>query len=82
MPGPGDWAHPTWKALTFEMRDPHYYQYEYVSDGTGAESRFTVRALGDLNCDGVMSTFERIGTIDSEGNVNGGAGIFKKDELE
>jgi len=81
-PRPGDWDHPSWAALAFEVSDPHYYHYEYVSEGSGATARFTARALGDLNCDGVLSTFERIGFIDEEGNVNGGAGIFKRNELE
>ncbi len=40
------------------------------------------RAIGDLNCDGVLSTFERVGHIDDENNVNGGAGLFKENEFE
>lgn len=78
MPTPGLWDHPTWKALNFEIADPFYYQYQYVSDGKS----FTARVLGDLDCDGTLSTFERVGQIDGQGNVNGGAGVFKKNELE
>lgn len=48
------WDHPTWRALQFEVADPHYYHYQYVADGDG----FVVRALGDLDCDGTYSTFE------------------------
>ena len=43
---------------------------------------FAARALGDLNCDGALSTFERVGTVDAEGDVDGGPGICKKDPLE
>jgi type IV pilus assembly protein PilA len=78
MPTPEMWNHPTWQALNFAIQDPFYYQYEYVSDAKG----FTARAIGDLDCDGVLSTFERVGTFDAEGIVNGGAGVFKNNELE
>lgn len=78
MPDPKMWSHPTWQALNFEVSDPFYYQYEYVSDG----KTFTARAIGDLDCDGVLSTFERVGKVDGENNVTGGAGLYRKNELE
>ncbi len=78
IPAPGMWDAPTWRALNFSVDDPFYYRYEFVSDGKS----FTARATGDLNCDGTLSTFERIGTIDAEGNVNGGAGLFIQNKLE
>lgn len=77
-PTHADWRGPTWAALRFALHEPFRYQYAYVSDGQS----FTARVIGDLDCDGVLSTFERVGFIDAEGNVNGGAGTFKKDELE
>ncbi|MCB9524967.1 MAG: prepilin-type N-terminal cleavage/methylation domain-containing protein [Myxococcales bacterium] len=81
-PAPDTWNNASWQALNFAVDDPFYYRYEYVSAGTGTGSQFTARAQGDLNCDFTLSTFERIGTVDAENNVNGGSGIFKKDELE
>jgi type IV pilus assembly protein PilA len=81
-PDPQTWSPPTWQALNFAVDDPFYYQYEYLSDGTGADSQFTARANGNLNCDGVLSTFERIGSVDAENNVTGGAGLFQAKELE
>jgi type II secretory pathway pseudopilin PulG len=48
--------------LKFSMDYPQYYQYDYKSTPTG----FTVTAHGDLNGDGVISTFE------IEGQVIGG----------
>ena len=77
MPTPETWNHPTWKALNFEINDAFYYQYEYVSDGKS----FTARVFGDLNCDGVLSTFERVGEV-RDGTVSGGAGVYKKNPLE
>ena len=64
------------------MSDPHYYSYEYVSEGTGTSARFTARAVGDLDCDGVLSTFERVGAVDAALNVMGGGGIYVENELE
>ncbi len=71
-----DWK--PWEELSFDPADypekgatRHYYRYEYVSSGTGAESSFTARAIGDLDCDGVYSTFERSGSVRNEnGDLN------------
>jgi type II secretory pathway pseudopilin PulG len=73
---------PGWRDLGFEIHEPTAYQFTFVSEGTGRGARFTARATGDLNCDGVLSTFERVGTIDEDGNVSGGAGLFRQNELE
>ena len=48
-----DWAHPGWKKVRFTAGDQPY-QYELITDGKA----FTARAIGDLDCDGVKSTFE------------------------
>lgn len=45
--------------LRFEMPSPQYFQYEYVATATS----FVVRAHGDLNGDGVFSTFELRGEV-------------------
>lgn len=82
QPRADDWAAPGWTELGFALHDPHYFRYEFISEGEGAGARFTARALGDLDCDGVLSTFERVGTIDARGNVSPGAGIFIENELE
>jgi hypothetical protein len=66
-PGPGDWSHPTWQALGFSMRAPHYFQYQFVNGG----SDYTVRAHADLDADGIMSTFERSGAVATDGTVHG-----------
>jgi hypothetical protein len=81
-PQPEDWSAPGWKELGFAIEEPSYYHYEFVSEGEGPTAAFTARAVGDLDCNGVQSTFERIGTIDAQGNVNGGAGLFTLSELE
>ncbi|MCA9707289.1 MAG: hypothetical protein KDK70_15660 [Myxococcales bacterium] len=58
-PDLGDWSHETWKALQFQPADPHRYSYEVVVEG----QQITVRAVGDLDCDGETSTYESVGTV-------------------
>jgi|GEM_PF-745006 len=79
------WEAPTWKALRFGVSRPHYYQYCFESSGTGADATFTATAIGDLDCDGVKSTFKRMGVMDQTGgdcSVRGGAALYKEQELE
>ncbi len=77
------WTDPTWIALHFSVDDGHYYRYEFVSSGVGTTSQFTARAMGDLDCDGKLSTFELYGTITSDGgDVTGLAGMARINELE
>lgn len=45
--------------LKFQLDTPQYFQYEYEATATG----FTARARGDLNGDGVFSTYEVQGQI-------------------
>jgi type IV pilus assembly protein PilA len=82
-PNPALWATPEWNALKFSMDDPHYYSYQYTSSGLGTDSEFLAAASGDLNCDGVFSTFEMIGQVqDADGSVTGSAGLYRNRELE
>lgn len=80
----GAWDQNTWQALSFAVDDPHYFWYSYASVGTGVGSRFTARANGNLNCstDQMYSTFERVGGVNSDGSVIGGAGVFSVMETE
>ncbi len=70
-------AAPGWRALGFTPTEPLRYSYEYVSDGHA----FTVRALGDLDGDGLSSTFERAGTIQA-GEVVGSPRLSVIREVE
>lgn len=45
--------------LRFSVNLPQYYQYQYVADRTSG--RFTARANGDLDGDGITSTFQLVG---------------------
>jgi hypothetical protein len=79
---PGAWEGPTWQALAFNLSDPHYYSYEYVSSGTGTTAVFTARALGDLDGDRTYSTFERSGGATPTYEVQGSAGVWMYNETE
>ncbi len=81
-PDPAVWTHPVWQALKFSMDEPHYYSYTYAASGTDVEAQYTVGAIGDLDCDGVYSTFEMVGRIGSDGTVSSGGGMFRDNELE
>ncbi len=66
---PAEWnqgsAQAGWQCLHFSMDDPQYYMYDYKSTGTdgAADDTFQTLAHGDLNGDGVLSTFELDGKI-------------------
>ena len=46
-----------WTRLNFAIPDPYNYSPRYNSNGTGTEATFHARAIGDLDCDGVTSSF-------------------------
>jgi hypothetical protein len=81
-PNPTLWTDSTWQALKFSMDDPHVYYYEYKTAGTGKDATFSVDAYGDLDCNGVYSTFEMIGSVTPDGTVTGAAGLFRDKENE
>lgn len=81
------WTTATWSALAFQLNDPHYFGYEFESKGTGPAAFFTARAHADLDCDGVLSTFERYGYGDKkygagECSMKGSSAFYKNNETE
>ncbi len=79
----GSFRGKTWNELGFAIGDPHYYWYEFASNGEGVSASFTARASGNLDCDEIYSTFERPGYVDMlSGRIRGGAGVFKSQPLE
>ncbi len=55
------WDTSEWSALNFQMNDQHYFAYSFVSTGSLSTAQYTARANGDLDCDQILSTFERYG---------------------
>lgn len=70
---------PAWDDIGFAPADPLYYAYEYAPDADDAG--FTVRAIGDLDCDQATSLHELHGTLQN-GVVDCSAEVTVTDELE
>jgi hypothetical protein len=60
---PGTWALPTWRLLGFSIEVPHAYSFRFDSENGPLVSRFTATAHGDLDGDGVLSTFQVSGSV-------------------
>ncbi len=50
------WATPGWRDLAFSIDGPFRYSYQYIPDPSGLAA--TVRATGDLDCNGTPSHYE------------------------
>src|SRR5450432_713607 len=61
---PGTWDAPTWRALDFAFDAPHAYSFSFESANGEARSSFTARARGDLDGDGVTSSFSISGSVE------------------
>ncbi|MCA9527772.1 MAG: hypothetical protein KC549_15910 [Myxococcales bacterium] len=69
VPDPATWEAPGWQGLGFAPSDSLRFRYVFLSEGEGLSARFTARAIGDLDCDGVFSTYERVGAVAPDGLV-------------
>jgi type IV pilus assembly protein PilA len=70
---PSEWAGDAWDCLHFSMADPQYYSYNYVAPAVSADRSskdvtLSCEAKGDLDGDGVFSTFSVAGKIGQEGS--------------
>ncbi len=77
----GAWNHPSWVALEFRASPegvPHSYSFTF--DVTPLD--FSARALGDLDGDGVKSTFEVRGKKGDDGHFQLVPGMRVENELE
>ena len=50
------WAAPGWRELGFSIDGEHRFAYQYVPDATGLSA--TLRAVGDVACDGSSAQVE------------------------
>ena len=71
-----------WLALNFALPDAHNYIPGYTGANTGTDSKFTAYAKGDLDCDGTLAEFSRVGQINSNGDVTGSYQPYIVNELE
>ena len=54
---PGTWDQPTWQRLGFRFDRPHAFSFSFHSVNQKGYATFEARAHGDLDGDGVLSTF-------------------------
>jgi len=68
-----NWTGKEWQSLHFNLEGIHTYQYAFGSYGVEMAAKFTARAVGDLDCDTIHSTYRRSGyAMDAEGHVHVG----------
>ncbi len=70
-----------WLALNFSLPDAHNYLPGYSGAGVGTASTFTAFARGDLDCDNILATWTRQGSI-VNGDVTGSFQPQVVNELE
>jgi Tfp pilus assembly major pilin PilA len=80
-PQPDTWSGVAWKTLDFSIQEPFRYAYQIESKGVGKDAQFTLRAIGDLDCDGRVSTFEIKGRLDQRGHIDRSE-VLTKSEME
>jgi hypothetical protein len=78
---PGVWDQATWRALGFGFDHPHAFSFAFDSTQGPSRAHFRATAHGDLDGDGVVSTFE----IEGDADVNGARvvpGMYVDREVE
>ena len=55
------WQDDTWQALSFEIKDPHFFRYSFSASNGASPKEFVARAEADLDCDGTLSLYELYG---------------------
>jgi hypothetical protein len=84
---PDLWERPTWRALDFRPSpegEPHCFTFAFDSSLGPTRSTFRAHAHGDLDGDGITSTFEVTGEV-REGDPRGAVvdpGMFVDSEVE
>ncbi|MCG8421255.1 MAG: prepilin-type N-terminal cleavage/methylation domain-containing protein [Proteobacteria bacterium] len=76
-PRQSQWETEVWTALSFSVPDPHHYSYAYLTGDPAVG--FTARAIGDLDCDTMTSTFEMFGTVNPATGGTTGRGIIRSE---
>ena len=82
-------GHATFEAIGFETQRPLRYRYEVIPRRAGCgidlepgHILFTLRATGDLDGDGVRSTYERRATVDENARVQPAGPLFIEHPIE
>jgi prepilin-type N-terminal cleavage/methylation domain-containing protein len=74
---------PIWEALSFNARDPHSFRPTYSSSGSATMATFLASTYGDLDCDGILGTFQRSGRVNAgTGDVEAATAAYIDKEIE
>lgn len=80
------WSQRGWRELGYQPTSPGRYRFSLASEGEGDGASLVATANGDLDCDGIYSTFQVAirGRVDGKGrcNAEGSAAIFRDNETE
>lgn len=77
----GTWDNATWRLLDFRFVTPHAFAFSFESQCANEQSSFVASAHGDLDGDGLLSTFEIRGSIKADGEpMVGGLDIWREIE--
>jgi hypothetical protein len=82
---PGVWEHPTWKALAFRAAPEgvaHAFSFGFDMTPGPTRSTFVAHAHGDLDGDGVRSTFELHGHAEDAEPAALDPGMYVESEVE
>jgi prepilin-type N-terminal cleavage/methylation domain-containing protein len=72
-----------WEALSINARDTHSFRPVYASVGIHTSAAFVASTYGDLDCDSILSTFQRNGSVDPQtGDVNSATAVYVDREIE
>jgi type II secretory pathway pseudopilin PulG len=72
-------ANPGWSAIGFEPFDPLYYSYSVTTDALA--NTVVIEAVGDLNDNGIRSSFAQHGHMEPSGDITWGE-VIVTNELE
>jgi type II secretory pathway pseudopilin PulG len=61
-----DWTPSPWRELHFSIPQPQFYIYSFDSSGSGQQASAAATARGDLNGDGVTSTYRLKVAVDDK----------------
>jgi type IV pilus assembly protein PilA len=81
------YGNPNFKSMGFNLADPHYYAYSYSSNGicnngVNTNALYTFRAVGNLDNDAELSTFELAAGSDASNELYHAAGFYIQNETE
>lgn len=77
-----DWSASPWRDLRFSIVQPQCFQYSFDAQGAGSTAKATISAHGDLDGDGVRSTYSITVEPDDTLTAHAGKSMIRQDPEE